>query len=183
MEDTSKFSYFFLGLGIGVAVGLLFAPQSGEDTRRLIRTKADEGSDYVKRRSDEALKNHAFFLEIDQPEPRITVDPAQVAEAIGLSLENAARYSPPGSEIRLLCKATAEGVSFEIHDAGPGIPPRDRQRVMEKFVRLPRNEKMPGYGLGLYIARSLVILNGGQIRLDVSPLGGTLLEIKLSRQG
>ena len=63
MEDTSKFSYFFLGLGIGVAVGLLFAPQSGEDTRRVIRTKADEGTDYVKRRSDELKDSAAEVLE------------------------------------------------------------------------------------------------------------------------
>jgi gas vesicle protein len=53
MEDDNKFSYFFLGLGLGVAVGLLFAPKSGAETRDLIRSKADEGKDYLKRRSEE----------------------------------------------------------------------------------------------------------------------------------
>jgi gas vesicle protein len=53
MEDDNKFSYFFLGLGLGVAVGLLFAPKTGTETRELLRSKADEGKDYLKRRTNE----------------------------------------------------------------------------------------------------------------------------------
>lgn len=53
MEDDNKFSYFFLGLGLGVAVGLLFAPKSGAETRDLLLNKAEEGKDYLKRRSTE----------------------------------------------------------------------------------------------------------------------------------
>lgn len=53
MEDDNKLSYFFLGLGLGVAVGVLFAPKSGSETRELIRSKANEGADYVKRRGSE----------------------------------------------------------------------------------------------------------------------------------
>lgn len=63
MDDDNKFSYFFLGLGIGVAVGLLFAPTSGEETRRLIRNKADEGTDYVRRRTDELKGSASDILE------------------------------------------------------------------------------------------------------------------------
>ncbi len=53
MEDENKFSYFFLGLGLGVAVGLLFAPSSGAETRDMIRSKADESKDYLRRRGTE----------------------------------------------------------------------------------------------------------------------------------
>jgi gas vesicle protein len=53
MQEDNKFSYFFLGLGIGVAVGVLFAPKSGEETREFIKSKTGEGADYVKRRSSE----------------------------------------------------------------------------------------------------------------------------------
>jgi len=53
MEDDNKFSYFFLGLGLGVAVGLLFAPKAGSETRDLLLTKADEGKEFLKRRSNE----------------------------------------------------------------------------------------------------------------------------------
>ena len=53
MDDDNKLSYFFLGLGLGVAVGVLFAPKSGAETRSLLKSKAEEGADYVKRRGTE----------------------------------------------------------------------------------------------------------------------------------
>ena len=58
MEEDNKFSYFFLGLGLGVAAGLLFAPKSGDETRRLIGSKADEGREYLKQRTTD-LKDTA----------------------------------------------------------------------------------------------------------------------------
>jgi gas vesicle protein len=53
MEDDNKLSYFFLGLGLGVAVGVLFAPKSGTETRELLKSRANEGADFVKRRTTE----------------------------------------------------------------------------------------------------------------------------------
>ena len=53
MEDDNRLSYFFLGLGLGVAAGVLFAPKSGVETRDFLRSKADEGTDYVKRRAED----------------------------------------------------------------------------------------------------------------------------------
>ena len=61
MEDSNKVSYFFLGLGIGVAAGILFAPKAGSETRELLRSKAGEGSDLLKRRSAD-LKDSAEDL-------------------------------------------------------------------------------------------------------------------------
>ncbi len=52
MED-SKLSYFLFGLGMGVAIGVLFAPKSGQETRDLLKSKANEGRDYLRRRSEE----------------------------------------------------------------------------------------------------------------------------------
>ena len=63
MSEDNKLSYFFLGIGLGVAVGVLFAPQSGEETRRLLRDKADEGADYVRRRSNELRDTATETLE------------------------------------------------------------------------------------------------------------------------
>lgn len=53
MEEESRLSYFFLGLGLGVAVGVLFAPKSGDETRAFLKSRADEGADYMRRRSSE----------------------------------------------------------------------------------------------------------------------------------
>jgi gas vesicle protein len=63
MEDDNKFSYFFLGLGLGVAVGLLFAPKSGTETRELLRSKADEGKEYLRRRSVELRDSASDVIE------------------------------------------------------------------------------------------------------------------------
>jgi gas vesicle protein len=63
MEDDNKFSYFCLGLGLGVAVGVLFAPKSGIETREFLRGKAEEGTDYVKRRADDLRDSAADALD------------------------------------------------------------------------------------------------------------------------
>jgi len=51
--DRNGLSSFLLGLGVGVAIGMLFAPKSGEETREIIKTKANEGADFVKQRGSE----------------------------------------------------------------------------------------------------------------------------------
>jgi gas vesicle protein len=53
MEDDSKLSYFFLGLGLGVVAGVLFAPKSGAETREFLLTKANEGTDAARRKAIE----------------------------------------------------------------------------------------------------------------------------------
>jgi gas vesicle protein len=52
MEDN-KLSYFLFGLGMGVAIGVLFAPKSGQETRQMLRSKATEGADYLRRKGEE----------------------------------------------------------------------------------------------------------------------------------
>ena len=53
-EQNSGIGYFIVGMGIGVAVGMLMAPRSGEETRQLLRVKADEGKDFLRNKSDES---------------------------------------------------------------------------------------------------------------------------------
>ena len=81
MEDnTGKLSFFFLGLGIGVAVGILFAPKSGQETRDLIRNKAGEGKDYLKRRSDE-LRDSAVDA-VERGRSAVTQRKDQISAAV-----------------------------------------------------------------------------------------------------
>ncbi len=56
MEEKSGFGYFLLGLGIGVAAGMLWAPRAGEETRQLLADKAGEGADYLKARTQEGTE-------------------------------------------------------------------------------------------------------------------------------
>jgi gas vesicle protein len=63
MEENKGLSYFFLGLGLGVAVGMMFAPQAGADTRGLLRNKAMEGGDYLRKRGEELKENAEDLLQ------------------------------------------------------------------------------------------------------------------------
>jgi two-component system sensor histidine kinase KdpD len=130
-------------------------------------------------RFGEALAGHSLFLEPPPAGLSVEVDPAQLTEALGHGLENAARYSPPGSTIRVSVASDGRDVHFRVADQGRGIPPGERDRVFERFVRLEGDGDSQGIGLGLSIARSLVALNGGSLRIAESESGGALFEITL----
>lgn len=80
MEENNKLSFFFLGMGLGVAIGILFAPNSGEETRRLIRDKADEGRDYVKRRSEDV--RHSAENAVDRGRSAVSRQRDQLSAAV-----------------------------------------------------------------------------------------------------
>ncbi len=80
MDEDRRISYFLLGLGVGVAVGVLFAPKSGTETRELLRSKAEEGKDYLARRSGE-LKDSASEL-LDRGKQAVVRQKEQVAAAV-----------------------------------------------------------------------------------------------------
>src|SRR5579884_2235145 len=61
MED-SKVPYFLFGLGMGVAIGVLFAPKSGQQTREMLRSKADEGREYLRRKGEEVKETTSDIL-------------------------------------------------------------------------------------------------------------------------
>jgi two-component system sensor histidine kinase KdpD len=126
-----------------------------------------------------ALDRHALVVDVESPATEVVVDPAQMTEAIGMGLENAGRYAPAGSEVRFTVTREGDRAIFRVTDSGPGIPPQDRDRALEKFGRLPRDSDVPGSGLGLYIARTLTELNGGTLALGKSESGGTAFEIRL----
>lgn len=63
MADENKFAYFAFGLGVGLAIGILFAPKSGEETRQFIRTKAGEGKEYLKKRGDEVRESASDLID------------------------------------------------------------------------------------------------------------------------
>jgi gas vesicle protein len=80
VEDDNRVSYFFLGLGLGVAVGILFAPKSGAETRAYLRDRAEEGADYVKRRGED-LKDKASDA-IDRGKDKIRRQRDNLAQAV-----------------------------------------------------------------------------------------------------
>ncbi|MFT4043266.1 MAG: HAMP domain-containing sensor histidine kinase [Gordonia sp. (in: high G+C Gram-positive bacteria)] len=103
-----------------------------------------------------------------------------LSRAILNVLDNAAKWSPRGRtvqvQLRQIDVTTAE---LTVADAGPGIPPEDRELVFERFYRATQSRSMPGSGLGLAIVRQVVVRLGGTIRAEQSALGGALIRITL----
>jgi two-component system sensor histidine kinase KdpD len=79
-------------------------------------------------------------------------------------LDNAAKYAPADSPVRILARATAQGVAIEVLDEGPGIPPGDLARIFDKFFRIQVGDRRrAGTGLGLSICKGFVEAMGGSI--------------------
>ena len=169
-----------LGRRIGELMDLVRL-DSGTARPRPERVTCGEIVEAAVARFGEALAGHSLFLEPPPPDLAVEVDPAQMTEALGHGLENAARYSPAGSTIRVSVAADETSVCFRVSDQGKGVPAGERDRVFERFVRLEDAGRLPGSGLGLSIARSLVELNGGRLRLGEAEGGGALFEIALPR--
>lgn len=89
-----------------------------------------------------------------------------LAQAVVNLLDNAIKYSPPRGRVLVTVERTAEGAEVSVADSGPGIPPEDRERVTQRFVRLDRSRQTPGTGLGLSFVAAVADLHGCELRLD-----------------
>jgi signal transduction histidine kinase len=126
-------------------------------------------------------------VDLDLPPcPTVWADPDKVHQVVTNLLANAIKFSPPGGEVAVAAHAHAEGlVRLVVEDAGPGIPPAERERVFDKFYQVGRveGERRPGTGLGLTIARHLVELHGGRIWVEDAPGGGAAFVVLLPVAG
>jgi two-component system sensor histidine kinase KdpD len=108
--------------------------------------------------------------------PLVRADPAQLERVFSNLIENAVKFSPQGSPIRLDAVLHDETVTVRVSDGGRGIPDRDRTRVFEPFFRGSGTTR-PGSGLGLAICRGFVEANGGTISVHPTPGGGTTFAV------
>ena len=73
---------------------------------------------------------------------------------------------PPGGAVRLVVEAGADGPAIAVADTGPGIPAAERERVLERFVRLDATRSTLGNGLGLSLVQAVARLHGARLVLD-----------------
>jgi two-component system OmpR family sensor kinase len=101
----------------------------------------------------------------------LRLDPQRIRQVLDNLLTNAAVHTPPGTPVSLAVSVTANSARIEVTDAGPGIPPADRERVFDRFYRVDkaRSRDRGGSGLGLAVARSLVAAHGGRITVTGGP--------------
>jgi two-component system sensor histidine kinase KdpD len=126
-----------------------------------------------------------FDLEVKlRPDiPAVDADPTQLEQVFSNVLENALRFSPPGSTVQIAGALWQSSVQIRVTDHGPGIPAEDRDRVFKEFFSQGRGRARQGTGLGLAIARAIVEGHGGKIWATDAPGGGTsiVFELPLSR--
>lgn len=106
--------------------------------------------------------------------PRVMVDVSQVERVLGNLIENAVKYSPPGTRIEIGAATIDASVAWSVRDHGPGVPLEYRERIFEKFVRAPvAGTRIPGTGLGLPICKGIVEAHGGRLWLESTEGGGS----------
>ncbi len=133
------------------------------------------------RRASGVLAHHEVRVDIAPDLPMLKLDPVLFEQVLFNLLDNAAKYTPPGSKIELRAACGGNRVSLEIADEGEGIPPGDVERVFDKFFRVQAiDRKRAGTGLGLAICRGFVEAMGGTIQAaNRSDRRGALMTIAI----
>jgi two-component system sensor histidine kinase KdpD len=122
-------------------------------------------------------------LTIDVSAPPVEVDPVFLDEALINALENAIKYTPPTSTIRIVTEPLPDDgrVRLTVEDDGPGVPDQALSKVFDKFYRVPGvpGGSRSGTGIGLAVVRGLVEAMGGRASARRSELGGLAIDIDL----
>jgi signal transduction histidine kinase len=98
--------------------------------------------------------------------PMIEGNRSLVAQALANLVDNAIKYTPPGGRVAVSISQSFSGVDLCVADSGPGIPPEDRTRVVERFVRLEASRNSPGTGLGLSLVAAVAHFHNAKLILE-----------------
>jgi K+-sensing histidine kinase KdpD len=132
-------------------------------------------------RCQRRLASHAVSLEMPYDLPLIETDSVLVEHALVQILDNAAKYSPPGTPIKLSAVVDDATLHITVTDSGEGLSESEMPRIWERFFRgVDKAARTAGSGLGLWIANAFVRANGGTLRADSAGAGqGTAVTITL----
>ena len=113
--------------------------------------------------------------------PFVFADRDRVAEILANLLDNADKYSPPGSDVVIDISADQVEIRVAVRDHGRGLPASELDRVFDKFYRADSSDSQTayGYGLGLYVCQQLVKAHCGQIWAENAPDGGAVFSFTL----
>ena len=134
-------------------------------------------------RAGALLATHEIVTAIPADVPPVRADRTLLGQVLINLLENAAKFSPAGSQIQVAARRDGGEVCIDVMDRGPGIPVADRERVFDVFYRIDEHEKRQGSGLGLSICKGFVEAMGGTIRALAGPDEvGTVISVRLAAQ-
>lgn len=123
-------------------------------------------------RLEKQLADRPVELSLPADLPMVPLDGALAEQVFVNLLENALRYTPAGSPLRIAASAKADCLEVEVADRGPGFAPEELEKVFEMYYRGARDQEARGYGLGLAICQAVVKAHGGRIRAENPPGGG-----------
>jgi two-component system sensor histidine kinase KdpD len=129
-------------------------------------------------RMEDRLRGREVLTHIPEDLPLVPFDSALIEQVLINLLENATKYTPPGSPLEIAASTQDGNALIEVADRGPGVSPQDRERVFEKFYRAREGEG-GGVGLGLTICRGIVAAHGGRIWVEERSGGGASFRFTL----
>jgi two-component system sensor histidine kinase KdpD len=169
VDEESAYLDALIGEAVEMAqldANVLKAELAPRHTRTLLE-HAVEGS-------HKALGRHQVVLMVQEPDRPAWFDARLLARVFRHLIENAALYSPPESRIVLRSRRVEGRLEFEVEDSGPGIDKVDLPHIFEKFYRGKGGAKLKkGTGMGLAIARAIMLAHGGGISVESNPEHGS----------
>ena len=129
-------------------------------------------------------RKHGLRVEMTGPEGLLEVDPVRISQVLTNLLTNAVKFSDSGAQIVLRARSAPDEVTFEVEDAGIGLPADQLTLIFEMFTQVSPSvdQSEGGLGIGLAVAKALVQLHGGRIEATSAGLGkGSLFRVVLPR--
>jgi two-component system sensor histidine kinase KdpD len=125
------------------------------------------------------VRQHPIVVHLAEDLPLATLDAVLIGQVLENLLENAAKFSPPGSPIEIQARMQKKALEISVKDQGSGIPPHDLERIFDKFYRVERSEPVAGTGLGLSICKGIVEAHGGRIWAANNPERGAVVTFSI----
>ncbi len=125
------------------------------------------------------LADRSIRVHVREDVPPVPIDVVQIDQVLTNLLENAARFSSPGTEITISAFRWHDMLEVRVADRGHGIPREERARVFEEFYRRDVGDTRGGTGLGLTIAQAIVLAHGGSMWIEDTPGGGATVGFRL----
>jgi signal transduction histidine kinase len=113
----------------------------------------------------------------------VTGDADLLCQAVANLLDNAVKFTPAGGTITVRNVRHGELAALEVLDTGPGIPPEQRERALQRFGRLDASRSLPGNGLGLPLAAAIIRRHGGSVTLEEAGSGVSGLRVTVRLPG
>jgi two-component system, OmpR family, sensor histidine kinase KdpD len=173
-EETDRLNHL-----VGEAADMAQLDANQVELRRELH-RVREAIDPAIEEARQSLANHAIEIDVADQLPWVSIDLERIKGVLLQLLENAGKYSPPGSPIHITAEADDRTLTVSVADRGPGIDDFEQSLIFDKFYR-GKNERyrVQGTGMGLAIAKAVVEAHGGSINVTSQVGRGSVFSFAL----